>query len=136
MVDEFTKESLCIDVAGSIRSKRLIQVLEQLIEERGCPIVLISALGSNVKPQPYRARTSAAPMVGCPPAPRPSKADNVAPRLKVHGNETRAKRAERSRKSAELHQLVDLGNAIGMFNGKVALRGRRPASKTPAKETA
>jgi putative transposase len=28
MVDEFTKESLCIDVAGSIRSKRLIQVLE------------------------------------------------------------------------------------------------------------
>jgi hypothetical protein len=44
----------------------------------------------------------------------------------IHGNETRAKRAERSRKSAELHQLVDLGNAIGLFNGKVALRGRRP----------
>ena len=44
----------------------------------------------------------------------------------VHGNETRAKRAERSRKSAELHQLVDLGNAIGLFNGKVALRGRPP----------
>ena len=42
MVDEFTKESLCIDVAGSIRSKRLIQVLEQLIKERGCPIVLRS----------------------------------------------------------------------------------------------
>ena len=44
----------------------------------------------------------------------------------VHGNETRAKRAERSRKSAELHQLVDLGNAIGLFEPKAALRGRRP----------
>ena len=28
MIDEFTKESLHIDVAGSIRSKRLIQILE------------------------------------------------------------------------------------------------------------
>jgi hypothetical protein len=44
----------------------------------------------------------------------------------VHGDETRAKRAERSRKSAELHRLVDLGNAIGLFNGRAALRGRRP----------
>ena len=44
----------------------------------------------------------------------------------AHGNETRAKRAERSRKSVELHQLVDLGNAIGLFNCKVALKGRPP----------
>ncbi|MEL0091154.1 MAG: HGGxSTG domain-containing protein, partial [Rhodospirillales bacterium] len=44
----------------------------------------------------------------------------------VHGNETREIRAERGRKSAELHRLVDLGNAIGLFNGAVALRGRRP----------
>ena len=44
----------------------------------------------------------------------------------IHGNETRAKRAERSRKSAELHQLVNLGNAIGLFSGKAALRGRPP----------
>jgi putative transposase len=42
MVDEFTKESLHIDVAGSIRSKRLIQILEKLINERGCPMVLRS----------------------------------------------------------------------------------------------
>jgi putative transposase len=41
MIDEFTKESLCIDVAGSIRSRRLIQVLKQLIEERGCSGQLI-----------------------------------------------------------------------------------------------
>jgi len=45
----------------------------------------------------------------------------------VHGNETRAKRAERSRMSAELHQLVDLGNAVGLFEPKAALRGRRPS---------
>jgi hypothetical protein len=45
MVDEFTKKSLCIDVAGSIRSRRLIQVLEQLIRERGRPMVLRSGHG-------------------------------------------------------------------------------------------
>jgi hypothetical protein len=44
----------------------------------------------------------------------------------IHGNDTRAKRAEHSRKSAELHQLVNLGNAIGLFEGVVKLRGRRP----------
>jgi hypothetical protein len=44
----------------------------------------------------------------------------------VHGEETRAKRAERIRKSAELHQLVGLGNAIGLFDGEVRLRGRKP----------
>jgi hypothetical protein len=44
----------------------------------------------------------------------------------VHGNETRAKRAERSRKSAELHELVDLGNAVGLFEPKAVLRGRKP----------
>jgi putative transposase len=42
MVDEFTEESLCIDVAGSIRSKRPTQVLEQLIRKRGRPMVLRS----------------------------------------------------------------------------------------------
>ena len=46
---------------------------------------------------------------------------------RIHGRETRAKRVERSRKLAELHQLVDLGNAIGLFGEKkVTLRGRRP----------
>ena len=44
----------------------------------------------------------------------------------IHGNEARAKRAERSQKSAELHRLVDLGNSIGVFSGKAALRGRPP----------
>ena len=43
-----------------------------------------------------------------------------------HVNETRAKRAERSRKSAELHQLVAVGNEIGLFDGKAGLKGRKP----------
>jgi hypothetical protein len=43
-----------------------------------------------------------------------------------HGNETRAQRAERRRKSFELHQLVGLGNATGLFGGKVKLKGRKP----------
>jgi putative transposase len=38
-------QSLHIDVAGSIRSIRLIQVLEQLVEKRGCPMVLRSDHG-------------------------------------------------------------------------------------------
>jgi len=45
LIDEFTKESLHIDVAGSIRSKRVIQILEQLIKERGTPLVLRSNRG-------------------------------------------------------------------------------------------
>ena len=44
----------------------------------------------------------------------------------IHGRETREIRAAKSRKSAELHRLVNLGNAIGLFSGKAALRGRPP----------
>lgn len=45
LIDEFTKESLAIDVAGSIRSQRLIEILESVIDQRGCPIVLRSDHG-------------------------------------------------------------------------------------------
>ncbi len=37
IVDEFTRESLAIDVAGSIRSGRVIEVLARLVSERGAP---------------------------------------------------------------------------------------------------
>ena len=47
MVDEFTKESLHIDVAGSIRSKRLILILEKLSDDRGCPMTLRSDHGAE-----------------------------------------------------------------------------------------
>jgi hypothetical protein len=42
----------------------------------------------------------------------------------VHGRETRAIRAERSAKLAELYDLEMLGRSIGMFEG--AMVGRKP----------
>jgi putative transposase len=45
VVDEYTCESLAIDVAGSIRSARVIEVLAQLISVRGAPSYLRSANG-------------------------------------------------------------------------------------------
>ncbi len=35
LIDEFTKESLRIDVAGSIKGKRVVQALEEVIAQRG-----------------------------------------------------------------------------------------------------
>ena len=37
VVDEYTRECLAIDVAGSIRSKRVIDVLSKLITVHGAP---------------------------------------------------------------------------------------------------
>ena len=45
VVDEGTSEGLSIDVAGSIRSKRVIEVLARLVSERGAPKVLRSDNG-------------------------------------------------------------------------------------------
>ena len=45
VVDEYTRESLAIDVAGSIRSCRVIEVLSRLISERGAPLSLRSDNG-------------------------------------------------------------------------------------------
>jgi hypothetical protein len=42
----------------------------------------------------------------------------------VHGRETRAIRAERSAKLAELYELEMLGRSIGMFEGRMV--GRKP----------
>jgi hypothetical protein len=44
----------------------------------------------------------------------------------VHGRETRAIRAERSAKLAELYELEILGRSIGMFEGSMV--GRKPRS--------
>ncbi len=49
VVDEFSKESLCIDAAGSIRSQHLINVSGRLIDERGCPLVVRSDSGPDCK---------------------------------------------------------------------------------------
>ena len=45
VVDEYTRESLAIDVAGSIRSGRVIEVLSQLISTHGAPKILRSDNG-------------------------------------------------------------------------------------------
>ena len=45
VVDEWTRESLAIDVAGSIRSGRVIEVLSKLISTRGAPRYLRSDNG-------------------------------------------------------------------------------------------
>jgi putative transposase len=45
VIDEFTRESLAIDVSASIRSGRVIEVLSRLISERGEPAVLRSDNG-------------------------------------------------------------------------------------------
>jgi putative transposase len=45
IVDEWTREALAIDVAGSIRSGRVIEVLSQLVSVRGAPRYLRSDNG-------------------------------------------------------------------------------------------
>ena len=45
VVDEFTRECLAIDVAGGIRSDRVIEVLAQLVSVHGPP--LVRPLGAN-----------------------------------------------------------------------------------------
>ncbi len=42
VIDEYTRESLALDVAGSIRSKRVIEVLSKLISVHGAPRYLRS----------------------------------------------------------------------------------------------
>jgi putative transposase len=45
VIDEFTRECLAIDVAGSIRSHRVIDVLARLITVHGAPKYLRSDNG-------------------------------------------------------------------------------------------
>lgn len=45
IVDEFTRECLAIDVAGSIRSGRVIEILARLMSERGTPAFIRSDNG-------------------------------------------------------------------------------------------
>ena len=47
LIDEFTRECLAIDVAGSIRSRRVIEVLARLISVHGAPRYLRSDNGSE-----------------------------------------------------------------------------------------
>ena len=45
VIDEFTRECLAIDVAGAIRSKRVIEVLSRLVSLHGAPLFMRSDNG-------------------------------------------------------------------------------------------
>jgi len=45
VIDEYTRESLAIEVAGSLRAARVIEVLDKLVAERGQPAALRSDNG-------------------------------------------------------------------------------------------
>lgn len=55
LTDEFTRESLAIDVATSIRTRRVLQVLEQVMGERGAPAYLRSDNGPEFVAQAVQA---------------------------------------------------------------------------------
>jgi putative transposase len=52
VIDEWTHEALAIDVAGSIRSARVIEVLAKLASVRGAPRYLRSDTGRSSSPRP------------------------------------------------------------------------------------
>jgi putative transposase len=58
VIDEYTRECLAIDVAGSIRSSRVIELLSKLISVQGAPKVLRSNHGPEFvsKGDPQMAR--------------------------------------------------------------------------------
>nr|WP_205522564.1 hypothetical protein [Myxococcus eversor] len=41
-MDEWTRECLAIDVAGAIRSERMVEVLSKLASQRGAPRHMLS----------------------------------------------------------------------------------------------
>ncbi len=51
MADEWTREGLTIEVAGSIRSGHVIEVLSRLVRERGAPSCLRSDTGPEFVPR-------------------------------------------------------------------------------------
>lgn len=50
VIDEYTRECLAIDVAGSIRSARVIEVLSKLVSVHGAPKYLRSDYDRNSSP--------------------------------------------------------------------------------------
>jgi putative transposase len=58
IIDEYTRECIAIDVAGGIRSRRVIEVLAQLVVTHGAPAYLRS---DNELPQLSRVQTFSVP---------------------------------------------------------------------------
>ena len=114
---------LCFaDLAIRLRGLQCIDRSRYLQAILGGATPVRSVLGEFGTPHPAVFRSV---LGGIPPA-RPTNQVNGIECSSIHGNETRAIRLERSLKSAQLHQLVHFGNAIGLFKGKAALRGRPP----------
>lgn len=55
VLDEFTREALAVEVAHSIPSVRVIQVLERLHAERGLPPTVITDNGSEFTSRAFDA---------------------------------------------------------------------------------
>lgn len=51
VINEYTREALAIDVAGSIRSARVIDVLARLVSVRGAPRYLRSEMARSLSVQ-------------------------------------------------------------------------------------
>ena len=51
VINEYTREALAIDVAGSIRSARVIDVLARLVSVRGAPRYLSSEMARSLSVQ-------------------------------------------------------------------------------------
>ena len=60
VIDEFTRECLAIDVASSIRSTRVTDVLARLITEHGAPSYLRKVYGESAATRQTGARPSSA----------------------------------------------------------------------------
>jgi putative transposase len=64
VIDEFTRECLAIDVAGSIRSGRVIEVLSKLVSVHGAPTYLLYVVkGSGTAGAVFLERVSS-PLCG------------------------------------------------------------------------
>jgi hypothetical protein len=70
VIDEFTRECLAIDVAGGIRSGRVIEVLAQLVSVHGAPKYLRSdnGLPQKSRTQSFSDLTCVSALVGASPS--------------------------------------------------------------------
>lgn len=65
VVDEYTRECLAIDVAGAIRSKRVIEVLSRLVSLHGAPLFMRSDNGPSSSARPSWSGSQARALPQC-----------------------------------------------------------------------
>lgn len=99
VIDEFTRESLAIDVAGSIRSGRVIEVLSRLVSMHGAPRFLRS---DNELPLKSSVQIFSDQDVPAICARRARQADSASVGRHVHHSHTQS----RARAATELHTTL------------------------------